>query len=496
MAVRGIFKLRESHMCRPIKYWYLVIHLILVTLSLCAISAGVAAADSVPLPKFYGVYAVVGDKLVELKRNPQSDSYGTPIGGGDVIVSLSGISFQNSDLKFIIFSPQVANLGATQIFVNIMARVRNWQQPGYHILDKGWPFRIAPVPNQPQMIQLVHDGKMGGGHLALLWNGFYDFEIQTPPDPQNSCVVRQVSLIMGGVIYKPCSGSESPPSRSGMETQQSAVGSPLAQGKSGNRSKIVRFTCSTKDYTGTFDVNYDDHTVSASMGEVGKALNAKIDGPIISWHAHERLNYGGGGFADQDMKLDTAAYSLTNHHSDSRGGHGTSVFQCDGGTALDPGGVTPDQATDINVVLNQGIAHARNGDYNEAVKDFDRAMMLDPKSADALNDRCFARATAGMALDRALADCNESLRLRPRDPSTLGSRALVNLKLQRLDAAIADYDAALEAGTPYKALSLYGRGVAEHLRGNPIRGDKDIAAAKAIDQNIVKEAENYHFPAP
>ena len=46
-------------------------------------------------------------------------------------------------------------------------------------------------------------------------------------------------------------------------------------------------------------------------------------------------------------------------------------------------------------------------------------------------------------LDQALADSNESLRLKG-DPYTLDSRGLVYLKLGRFDPAIADYTAVLK----------------------------------------------------
>jgi regulator of sirC expression with transglutaminase-like and TPR domain len=58
----------------------------------------------------------------------------------------------------------------------------------------------------------------------------------------------------------------------------------------------------------------------------------------------------------------------------------------------------------------------------------------------ALNNRCFAKALASK-LEQGLADCDESLRLRPGNANTLASRGFAYLKLKRYDAAIADYDA-------------------------------------------------------
>jgi tetratricopeptide (TPR) repeat protein len=58
-----------------------------------------------------------------------------------------------------------------------------------------------------------------------------------------------------------------------------------------------------------------------------------------------------------------------------------------------------------------------------------------PKSADAYNGRCWARALAGRDLDQALADCDGSLRLSPDDANGLNSRGLVQRKLGAFDRA-------------------------------------------------------------
>ena len=128
---------------------------ILSALILMGIASTGAQAQA--LPEFYGVYAVHKGKLTELKRNPQSDNYTMTLGGADIIQSLSGITFPDSDLSFIIFSPQVASLG-TEIYLNIMAPIHNAPPPSFHIQDRGFTLRVAPIPNQPQMVKLVRKG--------------------------------------------------------------------------------------------------------------------------------------------------------------------------------------------------------------------------------------------------------------------------------------------------------------------------------------------------
>jgi regulator of sirC expression with transglutaminase-like and TPR domain len=85
-----------------------------------------------------------------------------------------------------------------------------------------------------------------------------------------------------------------------------------------------------------------------------------------------------------------------------------------------------------------------------------------------------------------LADCNESLNLRPNDPNTLDSRGFTYLKLRQPERAINDYDAVLQFDSK-NAYSLYGRGLAHLMLGNSDQGNQDIAAAKAIKAEIVDE---------
>jgi tetratricopeptide (TPR) repeat protein len=89
-----------------------------------------------------------------------------------------------------------------------------------------------------------------------------------------------------------------------------------------------------------------------------------------------------------------------------------------------------------------------------------------------------------------VADCNESLRLLPGDGEALGYRGLAYLKMKRLDLALADYDAALQAN-PKNAFSLYGRGVAKRLNGHQAGANSDIAAAEQINPDIAADFERY-----
>jgi tetratricopeptide (TPR) repeat protein len=110
--------------------------------------------------------------------------------------------------------------------------------------------------------------------------------------------------------------------------------------------------------------------------------------------------------------------------------------------------------------------------------------------AGALNSRCWARALGGQELDKALADCNTALKLKPNTADFLDSRGLVYLRQGNYDKAIADYDAALRLA-PKTAWSLYGRGLAKSGKGMSAEGQADIAAATALQPKIAERAASF-----
>ncbi|MCI0466441.1 MAG: caspase family protein [Beijerinckiaceae bacterium] len=139
---------------------------------------------------------------------------------------------------------------------------------------------------------------------------------------------------------------------------------------------------------------------------------------------------------------------------------------------------------DADALYTRGTLHAKTGNFQRAVSDFNEVLKLRPMDYEALNNRCWARAMAG-ELQIALKDCDTAIELQPGYADALDSRGFIKLKTGQPKGALADYDAALQINQ--QASSLYGRGIAKRQTGDTVGADSDIAAAKGLDPSIAAE---------
>ena len=131
--------------------------------------------------------------------------------------------------------------------------------------------------------------------------------------------------------------------------------------------------------------------------------------------------------------------------------------------------------------------------YEPSLASYDQWLRSHPEDHDravAFNGRCWARALLGRDLDKALADCDSALRLRPGEASFLDSRGLVRFRRGELDKAMADYNAAV-AAEPRNAWSLYMRNIVERRTGNTAAADFDRTAALAINPRVAMRAQRH-----
>jgi tetratricopeptide (TPR) repeat protein len=141
------------------------------------------------------------------------------------------------------------------------------------------------------------------------------------------------------------------------------------------------------------------------------------------------------------------------------------------------------------VLARRGILEMKLGNAAVADKDFADARAL-AKTADMLNNLCWEKATAGVALDRALAECDAGLALTPDASEIVDSRGFTLLRLGRLDESITAYDRAL-LKRPTQASSLYGRAVAEARKGEKSQAETDLEAALKADPDIRTEFDDF-----
>jgi tetratricopeptide (TPR) repeat protein len=150
---------------------------------------------------------------------------------------------------------------------------------------------------------------------------------------------------------------------------------------------------------------------------------------------------------------------------------------------------------EADIRLEMGLLYGRANALPQAITQYDlwvAAHDRDARMPDALNARCWSRALLAQDLDKALADCNAALEMRPDTPIYHASRGLVNLRLGHLDPAIADFDASLN--TPAQnAFYLYGRGIAKLRKGQSAEGQADIDAALTLQPRVADEARHFGF---
>jgi len=134
-----------------------------------------------------------------------------------------------------------------------------------------------------------------------------------------------------------------------------------------------------------------------------------------------------------------------------------------------------------NLLSQRGIAYVKIGNKTLADKDLDAARALAGTARD-FNALCWQQATAGVELDRALAECDAALTLSPAENYIQDSRAFVLLRLGRIDEALDQYNKVLaKAQLP---ASLYGRSLAEARKGDQAAADRDAAAALKIEPKV------------
>ncbi len=136
---------------------------------------------------------------------------------------------------------------------------------------------------------------------------------------------------------------------------------------------------------------------------------------------------------------------------------------------------------------NRGTAKYALGNEQEAIKDYDRAISLNPKYADAYNNRGKAKFEMGNKPE-AIADLDRAISLNPKSAEAYFNRGNAKSDLGNQLEAIKDYDRAISLN-PKSAEAYFNRGNAKSDLGNQLEAIKDYDRAIALNP---KSADAYN----
>jgi type IV pilus biogenesis/stability protein PilW len=106
----------------------------------------------------------------------------------------------------------------------------------------------------------------------------------------------------------------------------------------------------------------------------------------------------------------------------------------------------------------RGSAYLKKGQIDRAIADYDQVLRLKPRYAEAYTDRGVAYGAKGQ-YDRAIADFNRAVELNPRYAPAWSCRGGMYLNKGQIDRAIADFSKAVEVDPGY-AMGYNNRGTA------------------------------------
>jgi tetratricopeptide (TPR) repeat protein len=129
-----------------------------------------------------------------------------------------------------------------------------------------------------------------------------------------------------------------------------------------------------------------------------------------------------------------------------------------------------DAGTRSRLLLDRGLAEARQGARAGALADFTQAIdthaLTPADQTKALFERGMVRDSSGL-LPQALADYDAAVKLSPHSAAALNNRANAYRRLGRLEEAKRDYRASLAAGNSQPEYPYYGLGEIAEAQGDP-----------------------------
>lgn len=147
-----------------------------------------------------------------------------------------------------------------------------------------------------------------------------------------------------------------------------------------------------------------------------------------------------------------------------------------------------DPADALNIRRERAVALYKDGKTAEAEKELVAIRAQSTKPQD-LNSLCWDKATAGIMLESAVADCQEALRLRPDASNFKDSLGMALLRLGKLDEALRTYSEVIDKA--HLAPSYMGRAFVYALKGDMQHAQADRAEALNRDRDVEAEFAEY-----
>jgi lipoprotein NlpI len=146
---------------------------------------------------------------------------------------------------------------------------------------------------------------------------------------------------------------------------------------------------------------------------------------------------------------------------------------------------------DAGALTSAGVTHLQMRQYERAIRDFDRALALQPGLVVAWRQRALAYRSKG-DYERALADFDQAILLAPSDARLYTDRGVAYELLGDYGSAIRDFNRAI-AFKPNHASAIEGRGRAYFYLGNFAQAAADLQRGLALDSADVYGALWLHI---
>ncbi len=136
----------------------------------------------------------------------------------------------------------------------------------------------------------------------------------------------------------------------------------------------------------------------------------------------------------------------------------------------------------VNMLNRRGMVYDRQGNHDRAIKDYNKALVLNPKYDKGYTNRGLAYFQK-KKYDRAIKDYNKALVLNPKDAYTLTMRGDAYFQKKKYDRAIKDYNKALQFQEHYSI--FYARGKAYQNKKKYTQAIQDFKKSLELNPKAV-----------